>query len=173
MATDDDIDRVLDEESPGPSDLGSVLLNDKLADTVSRPPLILDVAASIAEAVRRMREQGRDCVLLVEDGKLTGIFTERDVMMKVVGNLLDLERTPVRAYMTKDPATLPADAGVAYALNKMVVEGFRHIPLVDENNHPAGVVSMRDIIEYLCDFFPREVLNLPPDPRAFRHRDGA
>jgi CBS domain-containing protein len=76
--------------------------------------------------------------------------------------------------MTRDPVTLPADASVAFALNKMVVEGFRHIPLVDDQGHPTAVVSMRDLIEYLSAFFNRDVLNLPPDPRAaFRNRDGA
>jgi CBS domain-containing protein len=77
-------------------------------------------------------------------------------------------------FMTPDPVTLPGDANVAFALNRMLVQGFRHIPLIDEQGHPIGVVSMRDLIEYLSDFFDKEVLHLPPEPRtAFRNRDGA
>jgi CBS domain len=56
----------------------------------------------------------------------------------------------------------------------MLVEGFRHIPLVDDQNRPMAVVSMRDLIDYLSNFFSREILNLPPEPRVgFRNRDGA
>jgi CBS domain-containing protein len=76
--------------------------------------------------------------------------------------------------MTVDPVSLPVEATVAFALNKMLIEGFRHIPLVDDQNRPVAVVSMRDLIDYLSNFFSREILNLPPDPRGgFRNRDGA
>jgi len=63
----------------------------------------------------------------VRDGKLVGIFTERDVLLRVAGHAIDLEQAKVAELMTRDPVTLPADAGVAFALNKMLVEGFRHI----------------------------------------------
>jgi CBS domain-containing protein len=105
---------------------------------------------------------------------LVGIFTERDVLMKIVGSPIDFGRTPVSDYMTPDPDTLPADSGVGYALNKMVVEGYRHIPLVDDQGWPTAVVSMRDLIEYVSGFYQQEVLNLPPDPRLGPHkREGA
>ena len=75
---------------------------------------------------------------------------------------------------TPDPVTLPADSAVAFALNRMVMEGFRHIPLVDDHGYPTGMVSMRDLIDYLTEFFGKDVLNLPPDPTGgFRSRDGA
>ena len=100
--------------------------------------------------------------------------TERDVLMKVAGQPTDLEHTAVSQVMTVDPVTLPVDATVAFALNKMLIEGFRHIPLINDQNRPVAVVSMRDLIDYLSDFFKPEILNLPPDPRAgFRSRDGA
>jgi CBS domain-containing protein len=76
--------------------------------------------------------------------------------------------------MTADPVTLPADASVAHALNLMVIEGFRHIPVMDDRGRPVAVVSMRNLIEYLSEFFRRDVLNLPPDPRVkSRAREGA
>ena len=72
------------------------------------------------------------------------------------------------------PIFAARDSSVAFALNKMVVEGFRHVPLVDEQGRPTGMVSMRDLIDYLTDFFSKDVLNLPPDPSGgFRSRDGA
>ena len=77
--------------------------------------------------------------------------------------------------MTPDPLTLPADANVAFALSKMVLEGFRHIPLVDDAGNPTGVVSMRNLIEYLGEIYSRELLTMPSDPNQarFRSREGA
>jgi CBS domain-containing protein len=171
---DDDVERVEREELPGPADLDLVLTSETITDAIANPPLILDAGTSLAETLRRMREQSRGCVLVVQNGKLVGIFTERDVLLRVAGQPIDLEQTTVSAYMTKDPVHLPADSSVAFALNKMVVEGFRHIPLVDEEGRPSGVVSMRELIEYLSGFFSKELLTLPPNPgMSFRNRDGA
>ena len=175
MGIDDALDRALEEERPGPSsELVSVLAHDTLAHVKCHPPLILDPETKLAETLRQMKDHRRGCALLVKDQKLVGIFTERDVLMKVAGNRIDVERTPVSAYMTRDPETLPVDAVVAFALNKMILEGYRHIPFVDGIGRPVGVVSMRDIIEYLSEIYRRDVLNLPPKPNvATRHRDGA
>ncbi len=174
MVIDDEIDRALIEENPGPSELEAAMGHDTLSNVLSHPPLILDTKTSLSEALSQMRENRRGCALLVTDGKLKGIFTERDVLMKVVGKPIDLEHTPASAYMTPDPVALHADDVVAFALNKMVIEGFRHIPLVDEEKRPVGVVSMREIIEYLSDYYRRDILNIPPDPNVrSRSRDGA
>jgi len=163
-----------DDEHRGTSELGSALLHQTLRDALSNRGLILDEQTPLAEALLQMRERRQGCVLATCDGKLSGIFTERDVLMKVVGTNIDLERTPLRPYMTRDPMRLPEDATVAYALNRMCVQGFRHVPLADDQGRPVGVVSMRDIIEYLSGFFPKDVLNLPPEPiTGFRNREGA
>ena len=77
--------------------------------------------------------------------------------------------------MTPDPEVLTPDAPIVYALNKMSVGGFRHVPLVDELQRPVGIVSVKDIIDYIVDFFPNDVLTVPPDParaEAWRGRDG-
>jgi 2-oxoglutarate/2-oxoacid ferredoxin oxidoreductase subunit beta len=171
---DDESERVLQEECPGPPDLESVLTEETLSSAISRPPLIMDAGTSLAEVLRCMRDADRGAVLVVTQGKLVGIFTERDVLLRVAGHAINLERAVVGELMTPDPVTLPADASVAFGLNKMLVEGFRHIPLVDDEGKPTAVVSMRDLIEYMSSFFKRDVLNLPPDPRpSFRNPDGA
>jgi len=170
MAIDNETARIAEEENPGPSDLESVLLQDSLGEIEVNRALVIDESSSIYEAVRVMRQHRQPCVLITRAGKLVGIFTEHDVMMKIVDTGIDLKRTPVGTYMTADPA----DAGVAYALNKMVVDGFHRLPLVDAEGRPTGVVSMRNIIAYISTFFPREVLNLPRNPPgSFRKREGA
>ena len=170
----DDIERVLEEECPGPADLGSVLANDPIANAASHPPIMVEPDTPLAEVLKRMREAGRGAVLIVKDDKLSGIFTERDVLLRIAGFGIDVERTRVSDHMTHNPQALPADSSVAFVLNKMVVEGFRHVPIVDEQGRPTGMVSMRDVIDYLSEFFNKDILTLPPDPRAaFRNRDGA
>jgi predicted transcriptional regulator len=112
---------------------------------------------------------------IVRDGKLVGIFTERDVLLRIAGHAIDLEQAKVAEHMTRDPVTLPADASVAFCAQQ---DAGRRVSapstLVDDQGYPTAVVSMRDLIEYLSAFFNRDVLNLPPDPcAAFRNRDGA
>ncbi len=171
---DEDIERLFDEECPGPVDLGSVLVHDPISNAANHPAIVIDAATTLGDALSRMREAGRGAVLVVKEGRLAGIFTERDVLLRVAGFPLDVAKATVGDHMTPNPQTLPADSSVAFALNKMVVEGYRHIPLIDEQGHPTGMVSMRDLIDYLCDFFSKDILNLPPDPSAsFRSRDGA
>lgn len=122
-----------------------------------------------------MQQERRACVLVMENDRLEGIFTERDILMKVAGQPLDLIHTSVSTSMTPDPFTLPADANVAFALSKMVLEGFRHIPLVDDEGYPTAVVSMRNLIEYLGEIYSRELLTMPPEPHQhrFKSREGA
>jgi len=165
----------IDEECPGPNELESALANDTLGEVEAQPALILESSTSIAETIRLMQAERKACVLVTEGGRLAGIFTERDVLMKLAGRDIDLARTPVTAAMTRDPVSLSADASVAQALNQMVVEGFRHIPIVDDEGRPIVVISMRNLIEYLAEFYARDVLNVPPDTRAprFRTREGA
>ena len=119
----------------------------------------------MAVVLQAMRHDDRGAALVVEAGKLVGIFTERDVLMKVAGQPIDLTQSEINTFMTRDPVTLPADSTVAFALNRMVLEGFRHIPLMDDEDRPVAVISMRNVIEYLSEYFNRETMNLPPDPR--------
>jgi CBS domain-containing protein len=174
MVDEDNTEGTIEEENPGPPELESVFFKDTLKDVLSNSGLVVDEETSLDEALRLMREHKQGCVLATRGGKLSGIFTERDVLMKIVGTRIDLTRTPLRPYMTRDPLTLPNDASVAYALNRMVIEGFRHIPLVDAERRPVGVISMREVVEYVANSFPKEVLNLPPEPgQSFREREGA
>ena len=170
----DETDRVLEEEHPGPNDLESALVTITLSDVVEHAPLLVEADASLATVIEAMQREDRGTVLVTGAGKLVGIFTERDVLMKVAGRPLDLRQSPVSLFMTRDPVCLPADSPVAFALNRMVIEGFRHIPVVDDDNRPVAEVSMRNLIEYLSDFFNRDVLNLPPDPHVkSARREGA
>jgi CBS domain-containing protein len=140
-----------------------------------RPPVSLGRTASIADAIRLMKEHRIGCALVVEGERLTGIVTERDILLKVLGTDMDVEHTPVERVMTPDPEALSPDDGIVFALNKMSVGGFRHVPLIDAQGRPVGIVSVKLIVDYIVDFFPNDVLNLPPEPgkNVAREREGA
>ena len=107
--------------------------------------------------------------------EVTGVFTERDVLFRIVDRGRNPAQLPLQEVMTPDPETLSVRSTVAHALNKMSVGGFRHIPVVDDEHRPAFVVSVRDVVEFLVESFPREVLNLPPmdGAKSQRSREGA
>jgi predicted transcriptional regulator len=137
-----------------------------------RPPLGLRPDDSVEAAWHLMREHRVGCVLVVDDGALVGILTERDLLMRVDA---PGSARPIREVMTPNPETLSPDDPIVYALNKMSVGGFRHVPLVDAAGHPVGVVSVKDVVDYIVDFFPNDVLTVPPSPeqRTIWHgRDG-
>ena len=110
-------------------------------------PDILDASADVDEAVQVMHAKGSDCVLVVEHGRLVGIFTDRDAVLKVAGR--PVARQPLASLMTRDPVVLRHDDTIAVAINKMAVGGFRHIPIV-EDGVPTGVVTARDVFRHLA-----------------------
>ena len=99
----------------------------------------------------------------------------RDLLYRIVDQGRDPAQLPLGEVMTPDPETLSLRSSVAYALNKMSVGGFRHIPVVDDQQRPSFVVSVRDVVQFLVESFPREVLNLPPveGVRPQKAREGA
>jgi CBS domain-containing protein len=114
-------------------------------------------------------------ILIVDDGVLVGVFSERDVLLKVAASGINISETVVADLMTANPQTLRPDDELVYALNLMSVGGFRHVPIVNDNRQPVAVVSMRDIVEYIVSLYPDEVLKLPPSPdqSITQNREGA
>jgi CBS domain-containing protein len=138
-----------------------------------RSPLSVPPSATLREAVAIMREHHVGCVLVVEGERLAGILTERDLLLKMEN--ADLSE-PVSRFMTPDPETLEIDDPIVWALNRMSVGGYRHVPLVDREDRPVGILSVKDIVHYIVALFPNEVLTLPPDPKRAAvapARDGA
>jgi CBS domain-containing protein len=110
-----------------------------------------------------MQQDGQGCALLTENQRLAGIFTERDVLLSVLGNDAILTQ-PVAAHMTPDPVCVSAKDPVRQVLLMMYEGGYRHIPIVDAAGEVAGCVRHKDIAECLVSHFTEYVLNLPPDP---------
>jgi len=131
-----------------------------------RTPVVVEPQTSALEAITIMQKARIGCVLVARAGRLKGIFTERDVLTQVVGRGIDPGKTPVRKLMTKDPESLRLTDSIAYALNKMGLGDYRHVPLVDSADAPVGIISVKDIVHYVVGFFPKEIMNLPTLPRG-------
>ena len=131
-----------------------------------RPAIAVPGDATLEAVVRKLQDEHIGCVLVTgANGKLEGIFTERDLLTKVALQPIDWSKERVASYMTPEPETLRVDDRIAWALKLMHVGGYRHVPLTDPEGRPVGVVSIRDIVEFIIDLFPSPVLNLPPEPR--------
>ena len=146
----------------------SKVLEHSLRVLESKPAVHVSSGDSVADVIQRMRQDRNGCALVVDGGRLVGIFTERDILLQVVCGGVDPDGTPVSEVMTSDPESLTAEDNVGALLNKMAVSGFRHVPIVDAAGLPQAVISMREAMEYLADFFPEGALNLPP--RSFEGR---
>jgi CBS domain-containing protein len=145
------------------------LLNDTIAVLSPAEPICLSETATVHEAVQTMLARRQAGVLVTDAaGRLTGIFTERDVLTRVVGKDLDARRTPLAGVMTGNPEALIAHDRVAYAVHCMSVAGYRTIPLVDPEGRPIGVVTVSDVIRWLANLFPEAVLNMRPGD-AIKH----
>ena len=129
-----------------------------------RPVVCLPSTAKVSEAIQSMVEQRVGIVMIVDDSQLVGVFSERDVLVKVAASGIDINTTAVADLMTRNPQTLRPNDELVYALNQMSVGGYRHVPIVDADRQPVAVVSMRDIVEYIVSLYPDEVLKLLPSP---------
>lgn len=154
--------------------LDGALLREGVSLLPARRPLVLASEAPVSEALHAMQREHRGAVVITEDGtmgsRLVGIFTERDVLLRVVDRGRDPASMRIAEVMTRDPEHLPLESTIAWVLNKMCVGGFRHVPIVDEAGRPVFVVSVRDVVELLVEAFPHEVLNLPVEYGADRQR---
>lgn len=143
-------------------------INEPIEKMFYRDPVIVFKDTKIIEAINLFNDKDVGCVLVVDEKtkKLIGVFTERDVIRKIINKGLDVQKESVEKYMTRKPDSLYLSDPIAYALNRMAAGGYRHVPLVDEKDHPVGFLSIRDIIDHLADYYSNEILNLPPSPHA-------
>lgn len=126
------------------------------------PPLFAPPETPILEEVEKMAEARQGYLLVGTPRALLGIFTERDLLSRVLPRKLPLETTPLAEVMTRNPRCLKRHARLVHALNLMVEGGFRHIPVV-EDGIVVGVLSVREMMGFLADLFPDEILNIPPE----------
>ena len=141
------------------------LAEERLRALSRRQPVTVLPGTSLAECVRAIQRTGTGDSVFVCDasGRLIGVLTERDVFARLVGGTVDLSQ-PVERLMTTEPHTLDLDDTIRDAIVLMQTGRYRNVPMVDPTGHLVGVVRQSDIIKYLAESFPEELLNLPPRP---------
>ena len=121
-------------------------------------PITVAPDQKISDAQGIMNKYGISGLPVTKNGRLVGILTNRDLRFE------KRHDRPVSEVMTPDPESLGRDDGIGFALNRMVVGGFRHIPIVDDKGGAPRLLSQRDVVAFIVARMPKRVLNLPPEP---------
>ncbi len=128
---------------------------------------------SVRETIKKMRAGQHHCAIILDEGTLAGIFTDRDILRKVA-DAPETWETAIDEVMTPTPISVNRTAPANTALDLMDKKHFRNVPVLDDNGEVVGTLTHYAIIKYLADRFPESVYNLAPDPSQAGHeRDGA
>ena len=139
-------------------------LRNEQARAVARPePLAVQLGTPLGEAIRQMQQAHGEALLVCQGARLVGIFTEHDALMKVIGQTVDPAR-PIDDFMTRGPRTIEAGATLHEALAAMEEGPYRNLPLVDGAGNLVALLRQQDVLEFVAEAFPEEILNLPPRP---------
>ncbi len=129
----------------------------KIAQT---PPTTVSPNTTVMEAVQAMDREAVGAVAVVEGGQLRGIFTERDVMLRVVLKQRDPSQTRVGEVMTSPVETTSDDMSEEEALTQMIERHIRHLPIVGKKGELTGVLSIRNVLEHQVDILSRQLHSL-------------
>jgi CBS domain-containing protein len=140
---------------PPTNEVERSLLRDRVSLLDPQPPITVLPTMSVGCVLRLMVEHKIGCVVVTEGTRLLGIFSERDALLKINAEAAALADRPVSQFMTPQPQTVTADAKIAFAVQRMDMGGFRHLPVVDDRGSLVGIISARDILRYLSDVMTR------------------
>ena len=132
------------------------LLRDRVSALAPKPPVTVAPSTPVGDVLRLIVERNIGCVIVVDGDEPLGIFSERDALHKLNTEAPQLIGRPVSEFMTAHPQTLVADAKIAYAVQRMDLGGYRHVPIVGERGELVGIISARDILRHLTDNMQRD-----------------
>jgi CBS domain-containing protein len=136
----------------------------QICDLPARPHATVDVGDPMWKVVEAMRSKNRGAVLVAEEGRLVGIFTERDLVSRLDHDDALWSHVLVKDVMTPHPTVIRPYESVAEAMRLLLQGRRRHLPIVDDQGQVLGLLSIRDILTYVASKFPEEMVNLPPTP---------
>jgi|CXWL01.1.fsa_nt_gi CBS domain-containing protein len=139
------------------------LIKDTVASLDVKSVISVAPSATIAEAAAAMLRGRTGCLLVVENDKVVGIFTERDMVKRVLGAGVDFAAM-ISSVMSKNPTTARMDDPIGSVLQKMASGGYRHLPVLAADGKALGRVSVREIVHYMVEHLPKAIYNLPPKP---------
>lgn len=152
--------------------LRDVLNTAKVAELTVKAVPVLAAADTIADAAARMREHSHGSALICDQGKLVGVFTERDLLRFVASGRPF--STPLAGVMTVHPRTILTDDLLITVIGLMDQGGYRRLPVVDATGAPAGIVDVKTVVHFLVEHFPAGVYNQAPiAQQTSKDREGA
>jgi len=138
-----------------------------LESIMCRELVVASRGESVAEAVHRLGRHEVGALLVVEDEELVGILSERDVLGRVIARGLDPSATLVREVATEDPVAIGPETPLRECVRLIREHGFRHLPIVDRDRRPLGIISSRDLLQFTVEGLEKYV----EDQREAQHRE--
>ena len=135
------------------SNLERAFAEEAVAEIECTPYLQISPYAPVQEAVEMLHESGVSSLLVVQGERVVGIFTERDVLEKIVERYSRVRNSPVEQFMTPDPTIVFHSDPAAAAAAAIAVAGHRHVPVLDMDEHVQGVVSPRRVFAFMEKYF--------------------
>lgn len=130
------------------SEAERLIMKDRVRELTLRDPLLVAPAAPVQEVLNRLVDRSVGCAVVVEGREVVGIFTERDALVRLGAEAADLADRPISEFMSQPVETLELDDRVAFAVNKMDLGGYRHLPILNEGR-VVGLISVRDIMSHI------------------------
>ena len=150
-------------------DLRQALQKETVATVGYRDLVSIEMSAKVSDAVEVMQRNKVGCLVVVASGELRGIFTERDLLVRVLAEESGLDGD-LRDVMTPDPCVAGIDEPIHLVLARMRGKGLRHLPVLDAAGRPVGTISIKRAVHFLCAHLPQAIYNLPPEPDQFPAR---
>ena len=156
-----------------PKDIRRHLQNETVSELDPPPGVRIGPAATVRQAIALMQQHHTGCVLVCDQDKLLGIFTEQDYVQRVLGARRGLD-APIRECMSAKPVTVCSTDSIATLVERIHRGRYRRIPVVNETGEVVGCVSVRNLVHHLAEHFPAAVYNLAPVSKPMQHdREGA
>ena len=142
-------------------DLREALETETVSHVGFPAPVTIQQEQPVKRAVERMKRRRVGCILVLSGENLVGIFTERDLITRVLTQPGTME-LPISELMTPDPLVARADEPINQVLSRFIRRGMRHLPVLDSDNRPVGTLSVRRAVHFLSDHTANTLYNLPP-----------
>lgn len=130
------------------SSVESALLRDQIEKLDPRTPITVEPITPVSRILQTLVEHRVGCVVVTDNETVVGIFSERDAFLRIGTKAADLADRPIDAFMTPNPVMLETKDKIAFAIHKMNLGGYRHIPILNDGKL-TGIISVRDILDYL------------------------
>lgn len=159
----DEESQIMDENSRSSGEITNFNIDDPISSLELKEVITAKSGTCLFDVIKMLNDNRIGAtVIFDEKSSCIGIFTERDILRKVITKDLDLKKETIDNFMTKAPETLSVEDPIAFALNKMSDGSYRHIPIT-KNGIVKYMLSVKDIVDEIAFIYRKRVLNLPPD----------